>query len=267
MIFLSLLTVSTAFFGFVVSAFLVLSPKHSGYVNRFLAIAFFTISYRSLSIVLVHERIVPDTFLMGSVSFVYYWTLPMMYLYVRSLFNDEFKLRRSDRIHFILPIVAAGLALAYIIEGFLSKTGIQQTVVSASGGAAHVWPVPATWHGLLLFVCGWIYTIMCWRMVLKRYFVSVPIHDHLRKVRNWVCLLLVVCTLLLLALFIEPFFYFYARSNAYIHIMGIRSAILIFLYAQVVANRELLVGLPEDEERDYSTTWSTEQLPPGGKDF
>ena len=249
-----MLTLATAIFGFVISCLLIFFVRHHRFVNRFLGIAFFALSFRSLSIYLLYEHYIPDSYLIGSVSFVYYWIVPMIYLYVRSVTNGEVDFSGRDWIHFIIPVLAGLLALGYLVEGFLN-TGQWNVPLQAirSEPGTNGWPVPVIWHGLLIFIAGSFYTVLCWRLVLRRFFLSIPVNRQAIRMRNWVCMLMVMCTLLMLALVLEPFLYFIAGANTYVHLMGIRSVILIFIFSQVVINSKLLYGMPEDSSERRRT--------------
>jgi len=246
---LNLLTLSTAIFGFIVSGILIFSIKHNRFVNRFLGIGFFSLSYRTLSIYLLNERLIPDTFIMGSVSFVYYWALPALYIYIRTLILDEQSLKKNDRLHFVLPGLATILAMIYLAGGWISTGQVSLPAQPAPGNLAFTWPIPVIWHALLLFCMGVFYTVMSWRVVYRRFFKVKPVHPQAQKIRNWVLLLLIPFTLLLLILFFGPILSLFTTINTYFSSMGIRSLLLIFIFSRVLLNSDLLFGLPDIETR------------------
>ena len=247
----SFLNLITAIYGFAIASVLVFSPVRNKYMNRFLGIGFFAIAYRSLSIFALQEQLVPNTYLMGSVSFVYYLIPPIFYLYLRRLADDERQFELSDFVHFIIPSLAFSLLLYYFLAGYISTDSWQLPIQETRLNDRAPFPfyVQMGHHVVVIFAMSVFYIILSWKVSIKRLTRRSDDHPQLKKMRKWQLTLLITFSLLTVVLFLGAILNwslgveFYSLNISNLNI--VRSLILIYLFSRVIVKRDLLLGIPE----------------------
>jgi AraC-like DNA-binding protein len=242
---LTFLNLITAAMGIAVSVFLLLKSNKNIRANSMLALCFFALSYRSLSIFFIHNDLIPNTFLMGYVSFVYYIIPPSFYLYFRQMANDDLKFSKKDSLHFALPIAGALLCLFYMIYNF-KQTG-QFLLPTFKNKQIPIYFNP-TYHANLLMGLSLFYCILSWQIILKYFKKEKNDHPQKQKIRTWLLTILIVCSILIVIvtslILINYNFNEFNPDNIYKHNV-FRSVVLIFLFGNIVYNSDLLFGLPQ----------------------
>ncbi|HEY8387724.1 MAG TPA: hypothetical protein VIK74_03930, partial [Parasegetibacter sp.] len=189
-----------------------------------------------------------DNFALGLVSFVYYWIPPLIYLYIRTLAYDQQKLRKSDYLHFIIPILAFGLLLYYLSAGFIYKGRLIFPSREILSGIPSIIYVPATYHAIFICLMAICYAVACWSVVLKKFTRENLQHPQSRKIRNWILTLLIPTSLLTFIVSVSGVLwllgYVQVTSELYYYQI-IRAMLLIFVFSNVLINTELLFGLPD----------------------
>ncbi len=246
---ISTLNLGTALMGFIISGMLIFSAGHNRQVNRFLGAVFLILAYRSLSLFALQRHMIDNTFLMGSVSFAYYFTPPAIFLYFRSLIRDEQSLRKSDWIHFIIPIGAIVLliyyiAYGYINYGYLRLPADQNVFNTIRNFPFHILP---KYHLLLLFIMCIVYLVWSWKLYIDKMHKGLGEHLQAKKVKEWVMTLLITCSLLTLVVFYHAalLVVFEADMEFVLNPDILRSIILIFIFTRMIFKPELLFGLPK----------------------
>lgn len=241
---LTFLNLFTAAMGIAVSVFLMLKSNKNVRANSMLALCFFSLSYRSLSIFFIHNEMIPNTFLMGYVSFVYYFTPPSFYLYFRQMSNDDLKFTRKDWKHFALPIAAALLCLVYMVYNYNQTSNFQLPTYNDKQIPFYFNPY---YHAHLLMGLSIFYCVLAWQIILKYFKKEKNDHPQKQKVRKWLITILIVGTVLILivsSLILVSYNFNFNPENIYKHNL-IRSMVLIFLFISIVYNSDLLFGLPQ----------------------
>lgn len=244
----SILNLLTAILGFVVFGVLLFSPRQNRFVNLFLGGSFVVIAYRSLSIYLVTEGIVDNTFLMGYVSFAYYFIPTGVYLYVRSVVYDEQSLKKSDWIHFLVPSLSVLLLVYYIVSSYIVNRRIKLHVNQGifnniTDFAIYVQP---GYHALLIFALCAIYTALSWQLVYKKLRKKSGEHPQIQKIRTWVLTLLITFSILLIVLFLGVILKLVLNIDLTFNfnVDIIRSIVLLYIFTRVLFKTDLLYGIP-----------------------
>jgi AraC-like DNA-binding protein len=242
---LTFLNLITAAMGIAVSVFLLLKSNRNVRANSMLALCFFSLSYRSLSIFFIHNDLISNTFLMGYVSFVYYLIPPSFYLYFRQMSNDELKYSKKDWIHFVLPIAGALLCFVYMFYNYNQTGHFQLPTFKDEQIPFYFNPY---YHANLLMGLSFMYCILSWQIILKYFKKEKNDHPQKQKVRKWLLTILVVCSVLILIvtslILINYNFNEFNPQNIYKHNV-LRSLVLFFLFGNIIYNSDLLFGLPQ----------------------
>ncbi|MDI1233636.1 MAG: AraC family transcriptional regulator [bacterium] len=238
----------TAILGFVVSAMLLLSASRNQFVNIFLGVGFFAMAYRSLSNYIIAYQLMDNTFLVGHVSFVYYFIGPSIYLYFRSVLNDEQSLSKRDWLHFLLPVWAILLLLYYLIEGSIifGKFYLQASTSVSNNVTPYSFYLQPIYHVVLIVAQCFIYTVLSWRLVHLKLKTKKNEHPQLKKVRTWIITFLSSFTLLLIIAFTGAFLkiVFNIEKKFLFNVDFVRSVFLIYLFTRVLFKNDLLYGMP-----------------------
>src|SRR5690606_7872216 len=128
--------------------------------------------------------------------FVYYWIPPSVYLYIRTVANDEQRLRRKDYLHFLLPVLALCLLFYYLGAGYLYAGKIKLPSKDFLTSLPSVGYIPSVYHAGLIFIMAVGYAINCWKVVLRKFTRERLQHPQSRKIRNWILTILIPTTLL-----------------------------------------------------------------------
>lgn len=249
----SILNLVTAVFGLAVSWVLVFSSQHNKLLNRLLGIGFFTMSYRSISIFALQENILPNTFLMGTVSFVYYFIPPILYLYFRKTIRDESSLTVKDSFHFFIPMLAVLLLVYYLFANHSLSGKWAMPAQSIKYGEKGWLPVyiPTSTHVFVIVGMSILYCVASWREVYLNLRMKKGEHPQVSKVRNWVITLLITCSLLLVILFTSAILSwtlgFETRIVNIPNLNIARSVIVNYVFAYAMLNTDLLFGIPKIE--------------------
>ncbi|HEY1045425.1 MAG TPA: AraC family transcriptional regulator [Bacteroidia bacterium] len=245
---LSLLNLITAIFGFVIAGMLLFSSVHNRKVNFILGIAFTALSYRSLNIYLLQIDAIPNNFLIGRVSFVYYLISPSIYLYFRKMIDDK-PFQKKDLIHMLMPALAFLLPFAYGLFNYSSNGHFHipsQELIDEQNNQIPFY-IPLIAHIYMLFAASTIYLIISWYMVIKKLPKQNNEHPQINKVRNWIWTILIIFTLLFVLLFLSAILNWAWHYETKIGIAGlnfIRSVVLLFLFSRVLIESDLLFGIP-----------------------
>lgn len=245
---LSLLNLITAIFGFVIAGMLLFSSVHNRKVNFILGIAFTALSYRSLNIYLLQIDAIPNNFLIGRVSFVYYLISPSIYLYFRKMIDDK-PFQKKDLIHMLMPALAFLLPIAYGLYNYSSNGHFQipsQEFIDEQNNQIPFY-IPLAAHIYMLFTASTIYLIISWYLVIKKLPKKGNEHPQINKVRNWIWTILIIFTLLFVLLFLSAILNWTLHYETKISIAGlniIRSVVLLFLFSRVLIESDLLFGIP-----------------------
>lgn len=246
----SIFSLLTAIFGFAVSAVLFFSPERNWKTNFYLGLCFSIISYRSLGMFLIQNRLLDNNFLAGSVSFIYYLIPPAYYLYLKRVVKDEQDFDRKDMWHLLVPVMALALLLYYYFAGFI-KTGVWQLPVYKSKFDDPV-PFPMFLqmghHAIIITIITCVYIVMSWILRFKYLSKTPSEHTQRKIVRNWIDSLLLISTLLTSVLLVAVLINWVSDTtllNLDIPRLNfIRSLILIFFFTRVIIKRDLLFGMP-----------------------
>jgi len=245
---LSILNLATAIMGFIVSGMLIFSTGQNRFVNRFLGIGFFTLAYRSLSLFALQNHLVDNTFLMGSVSYVYYLMPVTFYLYFRSMIMDEQSFRKSDWKHLLIPVFAVLLLLYYlirglIISGHIELPGKQNIFNELKEFPLHILP---KYHIMAMFALCIIYISWSWNIFIQKLKFRPGEHPQVKKIRVWVLTLLITCTLLVGVVLYNALLVVVLKMDVkYVLKPDImRAIILFFIFTRVLFKPDLLFGIP-----------------------
>lgn len=246
----SFLNLVSAIFGVSIAVVLLISSVKNKLPNRFLGLGFFFLGFRSLSIFAMQEDLMPNTFLMGSVSCWYYFIPPSLYLYIRKIIHDDHSFRKTDLWHFVIPFLAILLTIYYLIAGY-SEYGqlslpIQQTKLNdASPFALYL---QMGHHARIIVIVSVFYTILAWRQAVKYLKKTADEHPQRIKMRHWIFGILSFFTGLCIILFFSAILNWtlnYQIPQLDISKLNIvRSLLLIVLFTRVIIKRDLLLGIP-----------------------
>ncbi len=245
---ISTLNLGTSLLGFIVAFMLIFAPSQNRQVNRFLGMAFLVMAYRSLTNYSIHEHLIDNTFLMGSLSFAYYLLPPALFLYFRSLMKDEQSLRKTDWIHFLVPLGAIVLLVYYVLAGYLEFGYLRLPREQNVFNELRYYPlyVLPKYHMYCLFASSIIYLSWSWKLFFQKLRKKPEEHVQVKKVRLWVLSLLVTCTILLVIVFyhVSLLLVFKVNLNNAVNPDIFRSMILVFVFTRVLFKPELLFGIP-----------------------
>ncbi len=246
---LSILNFVTATLGFVVASMLIFSKGQNRFVNFFLGVGFFGIAYRSLSNYALNRDLVENSFLMGSVSFIYYVIPVCIYLYFRSVVRDEQSLKKTDWLHFILPGMAFVLFVYYIIEGISVSGGLRLPVSHTAFGNITGFPfyIQPGVHAIVLFGMCLYYLIASYCNVFSKLKRKDGEHLQRKQMRVWIFTLLMVCSVLVVIIFFGVMLklLFNIEIDFSIGADIMRSLTLMYIFTRVLFKPDLLYGLPD----------------------
>jgi AraC-like DNA-binding protein len=245
---LSIFNMATAILGIAVSGMLIFSEGQNRFVNRFLGIGFFAIAYRSLTFYALHQHMIQNTYLMGTVSYIYYLIPVSFYFYFRSMINDEQSFKKRDWVHFVIPVFGFLLLIYYIIAGYVLHGTFYLPVnqVLRSEGGEFFLQIPPRVHIIIIFALSFYYICVSWKLMLNKLRITKSAHPQVKKVRNWVLTLLVTCTLLILVVFSSAFLIVFMDIEI-VYLVNpdiMRSLILVFIFSRVLFKPDLLYGIP-----------------------
>lgn len=242
------LNLITAILGFIVFGILLLTARKNQFVNLFLGLGFFAMAYRSLGNYTVAYNIANNTFFIGHVSFVFYLIAPCIYLYFRSVLNDEQSLKKGDWLHFLLPALAILLLIYYTVESYLIFGKVEFHVPKQifNDKTPFRFYIQTGLHALLIFAQCALYTAFSWRLVIIKLGKRKNEHPQLIKVRTWVITLLSIFTFLVTLAFIGAILkiVFNIDITFNINVDLIRSIGLLYLFTHVLFKTDLLFGIP-----------------------
>ncbi len=246
---LSYLNLATSILGFIVFILLIFSAKQNRFVNFFLGVGFLVSAYRSFSLFALEESLVNNTFIMGSISYIYYFIPVCIYIYFRAVINDEQSLKKTDWIHFLAPFLAIVLLIYYFTEGYLD-TGTLSLPVNNSvfdNSTDLSFYIQPGVHALIIFILATIYVFFAWRLVFTKLMRNAKEHPQVTKMRGWILTLLITFSLLLLVLFFGGILKLIFNKDIIplINPDIARSAILIFIFSRVLFKTDLLYGIPD----------------------
>lgn len=247
----NILTLLVAFLGFIVAFLLIFSRGQNQFVNRFLGITFLVVAYRSLSVFAVNENISDNNFFIGSVSCFFYIIPPGFYLYFRSVILDEQSLRKNDYKHFVIPVLAIGLLLYYLLRALIvnGNLDIPENQIIDNIEVEFTGHIIPKYHLYLISIICTFYVIKSWILVIFKLKKKTHEHIQIKKVRTWIYTLLITCSLLMIVLFYNAALVLFVKKeiSKYYNPDTIRSIILTFLFTRVLFKPDLLFGIPKME--------------------
>ena len=246
----SFLNLISAIFGAAVAAVLLISSVKNKFPNQLLGIGFLLLGFRSLSIFTMQEQLIPNTFLMGSVSCWYYFIPPVLYLYISKIVRDDNGFRTSDTWHFILPVLALLLPIYYSIAGLLNDGQLSLPVQKSKLNDQYPLAIyiQIGHHARIVVLLSIIYTTMAWRVAVRHLKKTEGEHPQRSKMRHWIYGILLFFTGLCVILFFSAILNWtlnYQIPQLDISKLNIiRSLLLIVLFTRVIIKRDLLLGIP-----------------------
>jgi AraC-like DNA-binding protein len=246
----SFLNLISAIFGAAVAAVLLISSVKNKFPNQLLGIGFLLLGFRSLSIFTMQEHLIPNTFLMGSVSCWYYFIPPVLYLYISKIVRDDNGFKTSDTWHFILPVLALLLPIYYSIASLANDGQLSLPIQESKLHDQYPFAIyiQIGHHARIIVLLSIIYTILAWRVALQHLKKTGDEHPQRIKMRHWIYGLLSFFTGLCLILFFSAILNWtlnYQIPQLDIAKLNIiRSLLLIVLFTRVIINRDLLLGIP-----------------------
>lgn len=246
----SVLNLITAIIGFAVSAILFYSPERNWKTNFFLGICFAIVSYRSICVFLIQNQLVENNFLIGNVSFLFYFIPPAYYLYFKKVVYDQQSFENRDLWHLVIPVLATLLLIYYFFAGFIINGTWRLPVHNNIFEKQSPFPlyVQMGHHALAIAILSVFYLFKSWKIRLKHLRKSKDEHSQKKKIRVWIDTLLIICTTLCILLLVSVVVNWTLGYKLFKldlkQLMLARNLVLIYLFTRVIINKDLLFGIP-----------------------
>jgi AraC-like DNA-binding protein len=168
------------FYSFITGMTLLLRKKDQVFTSRLLGAAILSLGWYAMVYVAVSSKLlvyIPYTYRVGSP--IYYLIPPLCYLYIRSLVKGETGFRKSDWVHFILPVINVIDLMPYYFSSAEHKRQVVNSLIHHvhRGVELSTGLLPDVVHYMLRPLQGIIYLAFQWAlliMILKKEKTRMP---------------------------------------------------------------------------------------------
>jgi len=247
------LLIAAVILGLYLTLVLFFSARYNTLLNKLLATFAFIFSVFYFTYYLVNKKWIGAVpFFAGSFTPLYYLTPAVCYLYVRCFVRDEYRLRKTDIIHFMPFFIHFVLMLPYLFSAS-SKKAVANALMQSSDNfiAYNTSIIPERFHVTARLVQTLIYLFMIWHLLLGKSF-----RDFVQKNKSvfpaairWIKLFSLFLTILTVTGLIVKLQLFITGAKAPLYQGNAASMFLvactISLFMFTIVNPVILYGMPQ----------------------
>jgi AraC-like DNA-binding protein len=240
--------------GFIVSFLLLINIKESNRVNAFLFAFFFINNLYSLA---HYATIYSGSKTMIAILLVNFTPLflavgPLLYFYVRGVLRDDYRLSKTDYLHFLPTFLLCINILPHLLSSFDDKLEYATRVLSNPAEILRNKNIfiPSVVNFLLRPIIGLIYGVICVRLMFLKFKYEKPEDRQSKLIFKWVSFLILNTLFVYASFLVFTIFSFQTLDYKIAEVKGyfflnISLIGLVLLNGSLLFLPNILYGLPQ----------------------